>query len=134
MLYHHTDEKPHIIAFTYSPNFCAIPETFSFQRPSKYYLTCLTDSEIDCLTYVDLQKLFNQSQQIERLFRKMIEAVLAGFLDRYIEMRSKTMEDRFKAFCSRSPHLLQVVPHKYISSYLGIDPTNFSKLFNTVKF
>jgi hypothetical protein len=25
------------------------------------------------------------------------------------------------------------VPHKYIASYLGIDATNFSKLYNRVK-
>jgi hypothetical protein len=44
------------------------------------------------------------------------------------------MEERYKAFCRRSAHLLQRVPHKYIASYLGIDATNFSKLYNTVRF
>lgn len=134
MLYYQTDDKPHIITFTYPPNFCAIPGTFTFQKPSKYYLTTLTDSEIDCLFYPDLQELFDKSPAIERLFRRMMEAVFEGFLDRFIEMRSKTIEERFKAFCRRSPHLLQIVPHKHIASYLGIDPTNFSKLFNTVQF
>ncbi len=134
MLYHQIDDKPHILTFTYPPNFCAIPGTFTFQKPSKYYLTCLTDSDIDCLSYTDLQKLFDQSPALERLFRRMMEAVFEGFLDRFIEMRSKTISERFTSFCQRSPHLLQVVPHKHIASYLGIDPTNFSKLFNTVQF
>ena len=125
---------PFLTKITYPYSFCAIPGTFTFQKPSKYYLTCLTDSEIDCLTHPDLQKLFDQSQQLERLFRRMMEAVFEGFLDRFIEMRSTTIEERFKAFCQRSPHLLQIVPHKHIASYLGIDPTNFSKLFNTVQF
>lgn len=134
MSYLETDIKSHVIAFTYSPNLCAIPESFSFQTPSKYYLTCLTDSEFDCITFDELQKLFDQSQQIERLFRRMTEALLAGMINRHIELHSLTMEERFKAFCQRSPHLLQLVPHKYIASYLSINPTNFSKLFNTVKF
>lgn len=134
MSYFDAENKTHVIAFTYSPNLCAIPESFSSQIPSKYFLTCLTDSELEYINYEELQKLFDQSHQIERLFRRMTEAVLAGMINRHIELHSLTIEERYKTFCQRSPHLLQLVPHKYIASYLGIDPTNFSKLFNNVKF
>lgn len=133
MSYFYANDKTHVIAFTYFPNLCAIPESFSFQTPSKYFLTCLTDSELEYIAFDELQKLFVQSQQIERLFRRMTEAVLAGMINRHIELHSMTIEERYKTFCQRSPHLLQLVPHKYIASYLGINPTNFSKLFNSVK-
>lgn len=133
MSYFDTDHKTHVIAFTYYPNLCAIPESFSFQVPSRYYLTCLTDSELEYITFDALQTLFDQSRGIERLFRRMTEAVLAGMINRHIELHSMTIEERYLVFCQRSPHLLQMVPHKYIASYLGIDPTNFSKLFNNVK-
>lgn len=126
-------KNPHVIAFTYPPDLCAIPESFSFQVPSKYFLTCLTDSEMEYLTYEELMILFEKSQQIERLFRRMTEFVLAGIINRHIERHSQTIEERFKTFCQRSPHLLQLVPHKYIASYVDIDPTNFSKLYNRVK-
>lgn len=126
--------KTHVIAFTYFPNLCAIPESFSFQAPSKYFLTCLTDSELEYITFDELQELFDRSKQLERLFRRMTEFVLVGIINRHIELHSLTIEERYKAFCGRSPHLLQLVPHKYIASYLSIDPTNFSKLFNNVKF
>jgi hypothetical protein len=64
----------------------------------------------------------------------MTEAVLAGMINRHIELHSLSMEERYRTFCQRSAHLLHTVPHKYIASYLGIDPTNFSKLFNSVRF
>ena len=133
MSYFESDKKTHVVAFTYSPGICAIPDSFSFQKPSDHYLVCLTDSELDYVTYDDLQNLFDQSQALERLFRRMTEAVLAGVIHRHIELHSTTMEERFRAFCKRSPHLLNLVPHKYIASYLSIDPTNFSKLFNSVQ-
>ncbi|WP_407497299.1 hypothetical protein [Elizabethkingia anophelis] len=57
-----------------------------------------------------------------------------GLINRQIELRSTTIEERFKIFCQRSPHLLQQVPQKYIAAYLAIDPTNFSKLMNSVRF
>lgn len=125
--------KTHVVAFTYPPNLCAIPESFQRQEPSKYFLTCLTNSELDYITFGELQNIFDRSQSIERLFRKMTEAILAGMINRHIELHSMTIEERFKTFCQRSPQLLQLVPHKHIASYLGIDSTNFSKLYNTVK-
>jgi CRP-like cAMP-binding protein len=134
MSYFDANDKIHVIAFTYSPNLCAIPESFSFQTPSKYFLSCLTDSELEYITFPELRTLFDQCQQIERLFRRITEAVLAGVIDRHTHLHSMTIEERFTTFCRRSPHLLQLVPHKYIASYLSIDATNFSKLFNRVKF
>jgi CRP-like cAMP-binding protein len=134
MAYLDTSDKTYVIHFSYFPNLCAIAESFSFQVPSKYFLTCLTDSELEYLSYEDLQKLVDESQPIERLFRRMTEAMLAGMIDLHIDLRAMTIEERYKAFCRKSPQLLHLVPHKYIASYLGIDPTNFSKLFNHVKF
>lgn len=134
MSYFDAARKTHVVAFTYSPNLCAIPESFQFQQPSTYFLQSLTESEMDYLMYDDLMALFDQSQALERLFRRMTEQVLAGVINRHIERHALTMQERYVAFCQRSPHLLQLVPHKYIASYLGIDPTNFSKLFNQVAF
>ncbi|MCE2733512.1 MAG: Crp/Fnr family transcriptional regulator [Cyclobacteriaceae bacterium] len=134
MSYFEAESKTHVIAFTYPPNLCAIPESFSFQTPSRNFLTCLTDSEFEYISFNDLQKIFDQSQQIERLFRRLTEAVLAGIINRHIELHSLSIEERYKLFAKRSAHLFQVVPHKYIASYLSISPTNFSKLYNKIKF
>lgn len=128
-----TPQKQHVIAFTYPPNICAIPESFLFQKPAPYNLVSLTASECEAITFAELNALFDQSNSLERLFRKMTEAVLAGVISRHIELHTLTIEERFKSFTRQSKHLLQLVPHKYIASYLGIDPTNFSKLYNSVK-
>jgi hypothetical protein len=54
-------------------------------------------------------------------------------LVRQIETQSMSAEQRFRALLARSPHLLHLVPHKYIANYLGMDPTNFSKLLGQVR-
>ncbi|MBX2955281.1 MAG: Crp/Fnr family transcriptional regulator [Cyclobacteriaceae bacterium] len=128
-----TAQKQHVIAFTYPPNICAIPESFLFQKPAPYNLISLTASECEAITFTELNMLFDRSQTMERLFRKMTEAFLVGVISRHIELHTLTIEERFKSFTRQSKHLLQLVPHKYIASYLGIDPTNFSKLYNSVK-
>ncbi len=50
MSYFDAGSKAQVIAFTYAPNVCAIPEPFSFQLPSGYFLTCLTDSEMEYIS------------------------------------------------------------------------------------
>ena len=133
MSFTETVKALHVMAFTYFPSLCAIPESFLLQKPSKHFLTCITASEFYSISFDDLQCLFNTSQNIERLFRKMTEAILVGVLERHTEIKSLSIEERYRKFCVRSPHLLQLVPHKYIASYLNMDATNFSKLFNSVK-
>jgi CRP-like cAMP-binding protein len=133
MSYFESEQKTHVIAFTYPPGLCAIPGSFSFQKPSEYHLQCLTNSEFLAIGHGSLVALFDRSQALERLFRKMTELILDGMISRHIELHSMSIEERFLAFTSRSAHLLPLVPHKYLASYLGIDPTNFSKLYNSVK-
>lgn len=72
-------------------------------------------------------------RDIETLFRKGTEGILAGVLERQYELMALDIESRFRLFVRRSPHLLHLVPQKDLASYLRIDPTNFSKLYNRIK-
>jgi len=133
MSYIENDDNLHVIAFTYPPNFCAIPESFCFQKPSAYCLKAITETDAMAISYQALEKVFDLSPAVERLFRKMTERVLCGLISRHVDLHTLSIEQRYKTFCQRSAHLLQTVPHKYIASYLGIDSTNFSKLYNSVR-
>lgn len=133
MSYFNNDGKLHVVAFTYSPSVSGIPESFLLQKPSQYYLQALTNTTVKSIDYHYLNELFDQHQILERLFRKMTESMFIGLTNRHIELHSLNIAQRFRAFAQRSPHLFQLVPHKYIANYLHIDPSNFSKLFNSIK-
>lgn len=133
MSYFSNEGKMHIIAFTYPPSLSGIPDSFFFQKPAQYHLEALTDSTFLAIDYQVLNQLFDEYPSLERLFRKMTEAVLSGFIGRYYELHAFTIEQRFQHFAKRSPHLFQLIPHKYIANYLNINPTNFSKLYNSIK-
>ena len=131
--YYLKDAKEHVIAFTYPPGFTGIPESFITQTPSKYFLECLTDSQMLRISYEKLQALVEKHRSIERLFRKATEQVLIGFIDRQYELMGYSIEERLRAFLERSPHLLGMVPQKYLASYLGIDASNFSRLLGKIR-
>jgi len=126
------DGTEHVMSFHYPQSLLGLPDSFYNQQPTQYYIRALSDSSYGAISHSRLDELFDQSQSIERLFRKMTEAKFCGLVTRHREFHACTIEERFKNFVTRSPQLLNLVPHKYIASYLNIDATNFSKLYNSI--
>lgn len=131
--YYLNEGKEHVIAFTYPPSFSGLPESYFTQKPSKYYLETITESRFLRLSYEHHQEFMNRYPPIETLFRKATEMILVGVLERHYELMAYSIEERFRSFMKRSPHLLNMVPHKDLASYLRIDSTNFSKLLSSVQ-
>lgn len=125
--------KEHVIAFAHEPSISGIPESFFLQQPSRYYLETVTDSKMLRVPFDKHHQFLQREREIETLFRIILECFLDGVIHRQHEIMALSMEDRFKAFTSRSARLLNTIPHKDIASYLRIDPTNFSKLMNSIK-
>lgn len=133
MSYYGKGDKVHVMQFTYPQDICIVPDSFTLRDPSKYTLTCLTASTLASVSFRELHLLFDDCQDLERAFRIMTTKMLAGVLEKHLELRTLRIEERFRKFCERSGHLLNEVPHKHLASYLNIDATNFSKLLNTVR-
>jgi CRP-like cAMP-binding protein len=58
---------------------------------------------------------------------------LKGVLERQVELQSFSAEEKFRQLLTRSPQVLNLIPHKYLASYLGLDATTFSKLLGRVR-
>lgn len=127
------DDKEATIVFTYPFSFSGVADSFLLQQPSKYHLETLTKSEFIRTTYQQVQDLLDRYHNFERLIRKATSYTMAGVLERQIELQCFSAEQKFRTLLKRSPHVLTLIPHKYLASYLGIDATTFSKLLGTVR-
>lgn len=128
-----TDGKDATLVFTYADSFSGVADSFLLQKPSKYFLETLTESEFIRTTFVQLEDLMKKYHAIETFIRKTLSYTLAGLLERQIELQCFSAEEKFRVLLKRSPHVLQIIPHKYLASYLGIDATTFSKLLGSVR-
>jgi CRP-like cAMP-binding protein len=131
--YYLNNGKEHVMFFAYAPSFSGVMESFLTQKPSKYDLETITDSQFLRISYTKHEQLLKKHRELETLFRKITELMLTGIIERHHELLAFNVETRFKRFVKRSPHLLNMVSQKEIASYLRIDPTNFSRLINTIK-
>lgn len=121
------------LVLTYSPSFGGILDSFLLQKPSAYYYESLTPSKFLRASYDTIQSLIVQHPAIETFVNKGLSYAFSGLLERMVELQCYSSEDKFKTLLKRSPHILTLVPHKYLANYLGIDPTNFSKLINSIR-
>ena len=127
------EEKEATIVFTYPPSFSGVADSFLTRQPSLYYLETLTASQLLRTGFQQVKQLQEEYPLIQQLMFKATAYALKGVLERQIEIQCFSAEEKFRKLLSRSPHLLQLVPHKYIASYLGLDPTTFSKLLGSVR-
>ena len=121
------------ILFTYAPSFGGILDSLLLLQPSRYFYEALTPSLFLRAPYAELQKLMQHHPAIERMIRQGLAMALSGVLERLVELQCFSSEEKFKKLVQRSPHILGLVPHKYLANYLGIDASNFSKLINKVR-
>lgn len=130
MMYFDMEEKRQVVDFAYLNRFCVDIESFSNQNPSIYCIECLHDAEVEWISYEDLQFVFDHSIEIERAFRLLTEKILSSVVRRQLNRQIKNIQERFFLVMGKRPELFKLVPHKYIASYIDINPTNFSKLYN----
>ena len=127
------DNREATVVFTYPPSFSGVADSFLTQTPSRFYLETLTASRFLRISYDAVQERCRIYPNFERLLFKATAFALRGALERHIELQSFSNEEKFRTLLQRSPHILQLVPQKYLASYLGMDATNFSKLLATVR-
>jgi len=121
------------ILFTYQGNFGGVLDSMLTGRKTKYTYETLTKSTLlraNIKEVRDLGKIYPAINQL--LFEGLLFA-FSGLLERLVEIQCYSAEEKFRILLIRSPHILQLVPHKYLANYIGIDATNFSKLLNSVK-
>ncbi|UKN02266.1 cyclic nucleotide-binding domain-containing protein [Paracrocinitomix mangrovi] len=131
--YINEDGKEATLVLSYPFSFAGVVDSFLLKKPSKYFYETLTRSKLYRLNHSTLSHLRGKYPSVDKVIEHIIYVQIGGLLERMVELQCFSSEQKFRSLLKRSPHVLQVVPHKYLANYLGIDPTNFSKLINSVR-
>lgn len=131
--YYLKEGKEFTVVFTYPPSFCGSVDSLLSGQPSDYFIESITDSVLVRRRYSEITDLAEKHTGINNLLRKATERAFLGVNQKNFELLALSMEEKFNVFYKRSAHLINLVPHKYIASYLGMDPTNFSKVLKNHK-
>lgn len=107
--------------------------SFHTQTPSDCFVETIEPSVLLSITYDDLQKLYVEMPEINKLARLMIGEMYVKKSLRDLAHLRLTTRERFLQYVKRHPDMLQRVSQKYIASYLNIKPETFSRLKHLLK-
>jgi CRP-like cAMP-binding protein len=91
-------------------------------------IDCLTDCRLWVATYRNITELYDQYPQTERLARLLAEQFFVHKEKREIELVTLDAKDRYAIFQQEYPGLDQLIPQYHIASYLGVSPTQLSRI------
>lgn len=120
------------VAFGYPPNFSGNLYSLTTQQPSHYFLEALSDGAMLALPATDLRALYDTYPTMDRWGRQFYQDILVSRGKREREMMTMTAVERFHRLLRESPHVFQLVPHKYLASYIGMRPETFSRMWKNV--
>lgn len=116
------------IGFSYDGSLTGSYPSLVTGKPAELYVQALSECELIGVVWEDFLALVPEIPAIERFRRILAEETLLGRMQREIEMLTLTPTERYQKFLQRSAHLLQLVPQKYIASYLGMTPETLSRI------
>ncbi|MCY1719004.1 Crp/Fnr family transcriptional regulator [Prolixibacteraceae bacterium Z1-6] len=127
---YYVDEKgvEHIYQIRMDNNWISDLESFFSQRPSKYYIEALEDSQLLRISTERLEQLYTQVPKLERYFRILFQKAYINALERLNATMWESAVDRYNNMLKEHPDMFQRVPLVYIASYLGITPESLSRI------
>lgn len=91
-------------------------------------IQCLTDVSLLGASYADVVVLYNDYPKVERLSRIIAEQYFVNKERREIQLVTLNASERYELFRKNSPGIEQRIPQYHIASYLGITPTQLSRI------
>ncbi len=96
--------------------------------PTQINQQALTNCNILVAKHSDIQALYSTCPDIERVARILAEYYFVEKEQREIEIVLLDAEKRYHIFQKQFPQLEQQIPQYHIASYLGITPTQLSRI------
>jgi len=125
--YNH-DGKEITYWFAFENDFVTSFYSFISRKPCVESIQAIENCRMWSISYNDLQSLYNNYPQVERLGRLMNERYYVRLEERFARNHFKEAKERYENLILYSPHILQRVPLGYIASYLGITQETLSRI------
>tara|TARA_R110002074_G_scaffold21547_1_gene66802 strand:+ start:334 stop:909 length:576 start_codon:yes stop_codon:yes gene_type:complete len=119
--------------FFVAPSIIGAYTSLLTKQPTKIAQQALTDCEILVVNFKKLEKRYDKYHDLERLGRKIAEFYFLEKEQKEIEMALLDADKRYLIMRKRFPNIESIIPQYHIASYLGISPTQLSRIRRKLK-
>lgn len=126
--YYLSDGKEIITAFAEENTYYSDYESFLTRKPTVMYTDAVEATEVVDISYDDLQKMYKDYPQCERIGRLIAEDLFVYISARNNSFLSDTPEKRYLDFLINCKPIIQRIPQYMIASYIGVTPEALSRI------
>ncbi|MGC4100403.1 Crp/Fnr family transcriptional regulator [Ferruginibacter sp.] len=101
---------------------------FITQQPSRYSIQCLEPTTMICLSFEDMQWVYQQLPGFEKYGRLVAEEILKRQQARIESFIFQTAEERYLDFVEQHPTLFNRVSLSQLCSFLGIERQTLTRI------
>jgi len=114
--------------FFVGPSIIGAYSSLLTKQPNGIAQQALTDCQVFVADFSKIEKLYDRFHDLERLGRKIAEFYFLEKEQKEIEMALLDADKRYLIMRDRFPAIEGIIPQYYIASYLGISPTQLSRI------
>lgn len=114
--------------FSYEGRIVVCIESFLKQEPSRLIVEALENSKLYGIPYDELHTLAMRNQEIELLFRKILEHALISSQVHADSQRFENAAERYLRLLRTKPEIVLRAPMVHVASYLQMTPETLSRV------
>ena len=100
----------------------------SLNDAARINLEAISDCIVLKLSVADIQRLIPQFPEMMMIYNRLLEHSLFYHWELKTMMYQCTAQERYEWFLKKYPGIIDQISHKYIASFLGMNPVTLSRL------
>ena len=122
------NDKEITFDFAFKNSFYCAYDSFYRRTETGVHVQAITDCSLYSFSYNNLQVLYNECENAEKLGRLATELLLNRKVKRELSLLTKSPQERYEALLNDQPNYIQHIPLKYLASYIGVVPETLSRI------
>lgn len=120
-------EEDIVVGFGYPNTFLFSPSILT-NEPTEHDVKTIKKTVLKSIDKTVFFDFIFAHEQLKQIWYKQLELLLVAQIDRQVDLLISSPEERLQRLLKRSPHVFQLVPSKYIASYLRMTPETLSRI------
>lgn len=127
-VYMYDGSEKHCIRFGYKASFMATLDSFITEKPTALYIQAIKHTVINWISKRKFMQFIQATPENTRSWQELLGLFVVQQMEREMDLLTSSPHERYQRVLARSPHLFQLIPHKYIASYLRMTPETLSRI------
>lgn len=126
--YYYKNKKDVTEHFSFEGRIVFCIESFLKQEPSRLIVEALESTQLYAIPYDELHQLMMRNQEMEMLYRKILEHVAISSQEHADSQRFENAAERYERLLREKPEIILRAPMIHIASFLQMTPETLSRV------